>query len=222
MTSSPEAQMQSPTPTHPRAFTLIELVVVIACLVVLALLFLPNLTSGPSTKKLGCESNLKQIGLSFSTWGLDNNDRFPMEVSATNGGTLELVAGGSVFPHFQVMSNELSSPKLLLCPEDKKRTYATNFTCLTDKNLSYFVNVDSTNANRALLLTGDGNLTNRASPGSPFIKISKAVTLAWTRERHEEKGNVGFGDGSVRAFSNQNVAATIRMPDGVTNRLAVP
>jgi hypothetical protein len=36
-----------------------------------------------------------------------------MQVSVTNGGTMELVNGGTVFEHFLVMSNELSTPKLL-------------------------------------------------------------------------------------------------------------
>jgi len=33
--------------------------------------------------------------------------------------------------YFQAMSNELATPKLLVCPADKKRNYATNFTTIT-------------------------------------------------------------------------------------------
>ena len=66
-----------------------------------------------------------------------------MQVSVTGGGTMELVAGGAVYPHFQVLSNELSTPRVLLCPNDDKQAWATNFLDLADTNLSYFLNVDA-------------------------------------------------------------------------------
>ena len=166
---------------------------------------------------------MKQIGLAFRTWALDNDDHFPMRVSVTNGGTLELVASGAVFPHFQIMSNELSTPRILLCPNDKNRGYATNFTSdLTDRKLSYFLNTDSIEAVGSCLLSGDRNITNRTTVGSRLVNITKASTIAWTKEIHSEAGNLLFGDGSVAAFSNQGTGAVIRLPDGVTNRLAVP
>jgi len=43
-----------------------------------------------------------------------------MQVSATNGGTMELVNSGVVWVHFAVMSNELNTPKYSL-PADKRR-----------------------------------------------------------------------------------------------------
>src|SRR5205085_8808294 len=100
----------------------------------LAAIFLPALAKSKArSSRLGCTNCLKQIGLAFRSWSLDNNDQFPMRVSVTNGGTMELVASGVVYPHFQVMSNELSTPKILLCPNDEKRSYATNFAVdLTD------------------------------------------------------------------------------------------
>jgi hypothetical protein len=101
--------------------------------------------------------------MAFCTWSLDNNDHFPMQVFVTSGGTQELIASGLVYSHFQVMSNELSAPKILVCPNDEKRSYATNFGVdLTDRNLSYFVNTDATNGDGSSLLSGDRNITNRA------------------------------------------------------------
>src|SRR5713101_1751498 len=117
-------------PARARAFTLIELLVVVATLVIAVAFLLPALMR-PRRYATGmyCSNHLKQIGLSFRTWALDNNGRFPMQVSVTNGGTMELVASGVVFRHFQVMSNELSTPTILICPMELAfaRTMATTF-----------------------------------------------------------------------------------------------
>jgi hypothetical protein len=166
---------------------------------------------------------MRQIGLAFRVWAADNGDHLPMQVSVTNGGTLELVASGAVYPHFQVMSNELYTPKVLLCPEDKRRRYATNFPLgLTDTNVSYFLNVDSLRADGASLLSGDRNITNRARVGSHLVNLGRGATIAWNKALHSEKGNLGFGDGGVNAFNNGGVPAGAWLRDGSTNRLAVP
>ena len=41
-------------------------------------------------------------------------------------------AGADTFRHFQVMSNELSTPRILVCPADD-RTVAVNFARLKNK-----------------------------------------------------------------------------------------
>ena len=201
-----------------------ELLITIACIAVLAAIFLPALArSKARSSRLNCANCLKQIGLAFRCWSLDNNNRLPMQVTVANGGTMELVASGAVYPHFQVMSNELSTPKVLLCPNDQKRHYATNFGAdLTDQKLSYFVNVDSASDDGAGLLSGDRNITNRARPISALVSLTRGDTIAWTKEMHVEKGHLGFGDGRVEAFNNGSVAAAINFGEGKTNRLAVP
>jgi hypothetical protein len=166
---------------------------------------------------------MKQTALAFVCWAIDNDGHFPMRVPVTNGGTMELTASGVVFPHFQVMSNELSTPRILLCPEDKNRTYATNFTSdLTDKKISYFLNIDSVAKDGASLLCGDRNLTNRTSPGSPFVSVSKVGTIGWTKEIHSRKGWISFADTRVVAAANGDPAAIVQVLEGVTNRLAIP
>jgi prepilin-type processing-associated H-X9-DG protein len=207
-----------------RAFTVTELLITVACLALLALILLPALArSKAQSSRIYCTSYMKQIGLSFRCWAIDNNDRLPMQVSVTNGGTMELAASGLAFPHFQVMSNELSTPKILFCPNDKNRIWATNFTSdLTDKKLSYFVNIDSVLGDGSSLLSGDRNITNRLSAGSRLVNLTKGSTIAWTKELHSEQGNLGFGDGSVQGLGNRRVSTVLQIPDGVTNRLAVP
>jgi hypothetical protein len=97
-------------------------------------------------KPLECVNLLKQIGIAFRLWEGDNNDKYPMAVSVTNGGAMELVAIGNVAACFQVMSNELSTPKILVCPQDTHRVRATSFSAGFDNShVSYFVGLDVTN-----------------------------------------------------------------------------
>jgi len=207
-----------------KAFTVTELLVTIACVALLAAIFLPTLArSRVPASGICCANNMKQIGLAFRTWSIDNKDLYPMHVSVTNQGTMELAASGVVFPHFQIMSNELRTPKILLCPNDTERGCVTSFTSnLTDKALSYFVNINAIEEDGASLLSGDRNIVNRAAAGSRLVDLTKGATIAWTREIHSEKGNLCFADGRVEGVANGSVGARIRIPDGVTNHLAVP
>lgn len=206
------------------AFTRMELLVIIAGVMVGVAIILPVLArSQARSSKIGCPQSLKQIGLAFRTWANDNNDRFPMQLSVTNDGTMELVSSGRVFPHFLVMSNELSTPKILAWPADKDRNYAVSFTHgLADTNLSYFINVDAVKGNDSVVLCGDRNLKSKPAAGSRFVSLSSSSVIGWNNEMHRRKGNLCFVDGSVNGFLNGAVASTVRIPAGVTNRLAIP
>ena len=217
--------MRPLAPTRLRnGFTVTELLVVIICVVVLAAVLLPAFKRARSGSRINCASNLKQVSLAFMTWAIDHHDRFPMEESITNGGTMELTGAGATAPHFQVMSNELSTPKILICPEDRRRQAATNFTALTDASLSYFLNLDSSETNQTFLLSGDRNLTNKSVPGVRFVQVTAETSIGWTKEIHSEKGHISLRDGSVAAYTNGSpvLASSIKTIETATNRLAVP
>src|ERR1700733_1842465 len=112
-----------------RALTMPELLVVIAVLVVLgAMLLLMRDAGDRHPVRIMCVSNLKQVALSFRIWEGDHNNEYPMAVSTSLGGARELVAVNNVAACFRVMSNELSTPRILICPEDTVHTIeATNF-----------------------------------------------------------------------------------------------
>jgi prepilin-type processing-associated H-X9-DG protein len=148
-------------------------------------------------RRINCTNNLKQVGLAFKTWALDNGDRFPMSVLATNGGPAANLSTNSgfmstdppaiyMFEAFGIMSNELSTPKLLICPSDQ-RTAMTNFNMehphwdggaaaydFCNINLSYFIARQGTNdveTNPEMFLAGDRNIINTTVNGSTTMPV---------------------------------------------------
>jgi DNA-directed RNA polymerase subunit RPC12/RpoP len=92
---------------------------------------------------INSENNLKQIGLAFRLWAGDHNDQFPFNVSQAQGGTSELCEPDSngfeknPVPIFMVMSNELATTRILVCPNDNTKQAASDFSTLTTSNISY-------------------------------------------------------------------------------------
>jgi prepilin-type N-terminal cleavage/methylation domain-containing protein len=191
------------------AFTLIELLVVIAIIAILAAMLLPALAAAKrKAQKISCVNNLKQVGLSVRIWSGDNNDRYPMAVGSAQGGANEYLqhlngAAPTLFNPgmaFMVMSNELSTPKVIYCPSDSFHDRAaTNFNAqdVTGNNLgaaqtaaghiSYFINGDAQEADPQGVMAGDLNIgTSGATSASAaanfaFTQTSSGATPSQTK-----------------------------------------
>ncbi len=102
------------------AFTLVELLVVIAVIGILAGLLLPALgravEAGRSTACLG---NLHQCGLALQLYVQDNNNRLPFMRDAAFD-TNPPPAGAALPTMDVVLSNYLGNVNVLRCPSDKK------------------------------------------------------------------------------------------------------
>ena len=234
-----ETEMKLQPTTHgSRALTLTELLVVICVVAVLVAVLLPALAP-PMRKssKIGCVNNLKQIGLAFRIWEGDNGDKYPMQVSVTNGGAMELALNGDVGAIFRVMSNELSTPKILVCLADTGRHYATNFTTdLNHQTISYFVGLDAEDKYPQMILSGDDNLEVngvRIRPG--VLNLSTNTPVEWTEnerhglpqhwslwKQHLRIGNIGFVDGSVQITTVSPLQSALVNTSFATNRLVIP
>jgi len=209
-----------------RAFTLIELIVIVLTVIVLAVALACGFAR--ARRKAGaicCDCNLKQVGLAFRTWAIDHSLKRPMQVPAAAGGTEELAATGQVFVHLRVMSNELATPKILVCPQDKAKTAAGDFgPKFTDTNVSYFVSIDADENTPQMFGAGDRNLAFQGQPINPglFTLTTNNPSLSWTKAIHYPCGNIGLADGSVQSFGADRLAEAVQYQGAATNRLAIP
>jgi hypothetical protein len=207
-----------------RALTLVEVVVIISVLVVLVATLLPaNIGSRRKAMRISCVNNLKEIDVADRIW-LDGPPDYPTQVSITNGGTMELAEKGIAYVNFQVLSNELITPKILICPADTSRIAATNFT--TDFNntkISYFVGLDAAEEYSQRIISGDDNFEIGGVPvKSGLLELSTNTPIAWTAARHKFVGNIGLADGSVQQVTTDGLQEQLHQTGLATNRLAIP
>ena len=202
---------------------------VIVVLAVLVANILPALTAAKRRGGPSCYNNLRQIGLAYQIWVGDNGGKFPMEVSVTNGGTMELFKGESQlrnlpFLNYLAMPNELSTPKVLHCPADINHSPALNFTNgFNNSNVSYFVGLDASMNSPRTFLSGDDNFAIGGVPvKSGLLEISSNTTIAWTAARHNRTGNIGLADGSVQQLTTDGLQNVLLQTGLATNRLALP
>ena len=221
---------------------------VVAILVALAFLLLPALNRIASDKspayRVICTSSLKQVSLGLLLWSEDQRGRFSFQVSTNEGGSLEYGGVSNTFRHFQMASNQIHSPKVLVCPADKERVKAQRndplwkaksasdlarmWLSLNNGQVSYFVNLDAEKSKPQSVLVGDGNVSNRGFDRQQYLLASSNNPPQWSRAQHHwpylnsPEGNVAFADGSVLQASDDMLPRYFRHVIGTTNRLAVP
>jgi len=103
-------------------------------------------------------SNLKQVALAARIYYNDHGDKFP--------------------PDFLSMSNELTTPLILVCPSDKGHTKAQNWDGFSTSNVSY----------EFLLPSAD---EKKLAPETPVFQCPI-------------HGSTAMGDGSVRTSLRRN------------------
>jgi len=114
-----------------RAFTLLEILVVISIIMILAALLLPTLSSAKAKgKQISCMNNLKQLGLGFQMYAADNEGRLP-ENTPVGPGNNPWVLGNMKYPGDATNVSLIKQNKLFPyanhlgtyhCPADLSRT----------------------------------------------------------------------------------------------------
>ncbi len=124
------------------------------------------------------------------------------------------------------MSNQLSTPKILVCPADRKHTVATSFaTGFGNANISYFLNA-AAKTNSQTVLDGDANLTVEGVPvQSGILNLWTNSRVGWAKGRNHglgySVGNIGMADGSVM-LATSNMLNSVFAVSPANNRLFFP
>jgi prepilin-type processing-associated H-X9-DG protein len=221
-------------------FSLLDLLMIVVAIAAIILVVLPGLLRPRRnhSPEIRCHNNLKQVGLAFRIWASDNNEKFPSQTSITNGGAKEWAAAGSAYGVFLVMSNELSTPKLLFCPGENNPSRqvastldfsqpqensagVTPFTATN--NLSYFAGLDGDQTQIQTILTGDDHLLVGKTPTrSGLLLVPTNTPVTWAKGRHMGNGNITRADGSVQQFNASGLQRAFDNSGFATNRLALP
>ncbi|MDR3707748.1 MAG: DUF1559 domain-containing protein [Capsulimonadaceae bacterium] len=147
-----------------RAFTLIELLIVIAIIAILAAILFPVFaTAREKARQTSCSSNLKQIGLAITQYEQDFDETPPDGNSHTYSAC---GWAGQIYPY-------VKSKQVFVCPDDS--TPAASCSYLYNQDIMNFA-----------AYSGNANLNPPAYPLSTYSSVAKTVLLA------EVQGSGGY------------------------------
>lgn len=187
-----------------RAFTLVELLVVVAILAILAAILFPVFASAKnSAKKSICASNQRQIGQGFLLYAADNDDAYP------NNGDPYLWVGKRwrwpVMPYIGAgqrqganYSATASNPSIFLCPADTLAGAAYDATSYA-YSAAFYHSPDQINSMRlrntilSLNDPGPGAVTISQTATAVLDPARKALLTEWYNS-HDfgPSGRIGF------------------------------
>jgi prepilin-type N-terminal cleavage/methylation domain-containing protein/prepilin-type processing-associated H-X9-DG protein len=192
--------LRSPLARSRRAFTLIELLLVIAIIAILVSLLLPTIAGAKAkAQRIACVSNLKQLALGINLYATDNDDSLPGPLLTGIQAGYSLATGGdSAFPRLgnflwseigQPNPNNLGTnfaiPLVLTCPSQLKLRAPdvapgdqVNF---ASRQAFHFVTGTSAVDDRSRPFGYPSN-TSPPSPGAPFRPMRLSTLASITND----------------------------------------
>lgn len=218
-------------PKKSRAFSLVELLVVVSIIAVLISILVPALSKARQvTRATTCASNLRQIGMTLSVYIQNNDDRIPQDNPSNNPfgkwfglvGYKTGVAATSFAVENRALYGLIDSQKVATCPMDNEtgavdgviesvhNTWGTSYTLntnATSPNFSHAVRRFSAVVNPSLtILAGDTTMYSMSGTTWPCSSRS----FSW-HSSNARTSNILFFDMHV-APTVINLAAS---PDNV-------
>src|SRR5438309_8475157 len=200
------------------AFTRME---ILFCLFGATLVTIPAVSLLASNKsesqRAVCFNNLRQIGQAFQSWASEHNDNYYVFRTAYPEGTKNypiLALMNSAWFHFASLSNQLGSPKLLVCPADTGAARAASNwgfgpdgfvnAGLRANALSYSLHLEAFPMAPKTILSGDRNIRATSFPVSSSSAATRCAGLEpndsnvrWTNQVHGVSCHLLLRDGSV-------------------------
>ncbi|HEY5909126.1 MAG TPA: prepilin-type N-terminal cleavage/methylation domain-containing protein [Verrucomicrobiae bacterium] len=224
------------------AFSLVEMLVVIALIVLLAALLLPALTRGrASAQRVRCVSNLRQLGLAVQLYWDDNSGNcFRYGGSSTNGGQLYWfgwlgrgaegqrmfdAAQGVLYPYIRGRGVELCPAFDYFNPQTKLKAagasygYGYNLYLSAAPGEAPVKTSRFTQPSNVLLLADAAQINTWQAPASPshpmleeWYYVNDDTSQPNGHFRHGQRANAVFGDGHVATEQPVPGSLDSRMP----------
>ncbi len=188
-------------------FSLLELLLVVAILVLLTTLYWsPNSGSRQRALQAACQRNLEKIGIALQIYAKDNTGRFPMANNATRSEeALELLV-----PQYT------SDTSVFVCAASKDAAPRPGQSLATSKiSYAYYMGRGSSNAQDVIVTDTQVNAEAKSAGEPVFSLTGKAPG----NNHGKDGGNLLFGDGHAQASPPR---ATFALPVRTGERLLNP
>jgi prepilin-type processing-associated H-X9-DG protein len=204
-----------------RAFTLLELILVIATGALLFLVWAPTANRPRRSPSVVCMNQLRTTTVSLMIWSSDHANRLPWAIEPPDSMNKRVLP----LHYFEQLAGFSLNPSTLICPTEKTRRSAADFRGLTNNNLSYFLNTDSNLTNQPIstILLGDRHLAlngKQIAPGA--FQLVSDPGLGWSPTLHKNAGAMGFADGHTEFVRTRDLSAKVNQQPRGTNLLFVP